>query len=167
MLIIILSVFTFPSYSFFFFSFFFVCLFCPVSESYKLQLNSTFYYANISSNTLLNSTVLNFTLFINNSYYQTPKLVTFQLGSSNQFSSYFGFSNRQAVVSLSFNTSNPDHTVDQLKLSQNIIYLKEAPAGDYQTTISVLVRSREEVGLTPQEDLQISTVAITVTKGII
>ena len=63
-----------------------------------------------------------------------------------------------------FNTSNPDHTVDQLKVSNSIIYVNEAPVGDYQTQLIVTVRNRAETGNLPLEDMENSTIAITVTK---
>ena len=92
--------------------------------------------------------------------------MTFQLGSAHQFASYFSFSNRQGVESLTFSVTNPEHTTDPLKIPMRIIYLKEAAPGDYETRMSVTVTSREEVGLTPREDIQISTVAFTVTEGM-
>ena len=53
---------------------------------------------------------------------------------------------------------------DQLIISRNILYTKQAPPGVYQTILSATVRTREEH---PLGDIQNSTVTVVfkVTKG--
>ena len=123
------------------------------------------YYASTPSEAQIGSSVLMFTLYLNNTYYQTPSSVAIQLNSGNQFTSYFTFSNGQTVDELSFSTSNPDHTVDPLKVSGSIIYTSKAPPGEYRATLIVSVVTREELGLSPRTDVQTSTVIFTVTQG--
>ena len=43
--------------------------------------------------------------------------------------------------------------------------MKEALPGEYQTLISVTVKTREEAGINPREDFQSSTITLTVTEG--
>ena len=136
-----------------------------VSSEYKLQLNSTFYYANFSSDTRLNSTVLNITLYLNNTYYQTPESATFILGNINQFTSHFSFSNGQGVEPLTFTESSLELTDDHLKIPIRIIYLKEATPREYETVMVVIVKAREAAGLIPYQDVQRSAVRFTVTKS--
>ena len=136
-----------------------------VSAGYKLQLNSTVYYANVYSGTKLNSAVLNFSLYLNNTYYQTPESVLFQLEISGQFTSYFSFGNHQSVEMISFSLSNPNHSTDELKVSRSIIYRNEAPPGEYHNMITVILITREEVQLIPQVDIQRASLVFTVSEG--
>ena len=106
--------------------------------------------------------MLNFSLYLNNTYYQTPESVFFHLASSDQFTSYFSFSNNQSVEIVSFNQS---HSIDELQVSRSIIYRKEAPQGEYRSTIIVTVLTREEVGLSPREDTQTAILAFAVIEG--
>ena len=129
-----------------------------VEEGYKLQLNSTIYYATISADVQLNTIILRFTLYLNNTFYQTPASVTLQLGSSNQFTSYFSFANEGSLQTVSFNETDPENAVDPLRVSGSIVYLNNAPAGEYQAIITATV--------TPQGDTEIAMIALTVTQGI-
>ena len=109
--------------------------------------------------------MLIFTVYLNNSYYQTPSSVTLRLDAGDQFTSYFSFPSGETVDELSFSELNPDHTMDPLKISRNIIYSSKAPPGEYRATLIVTVRTREELGLSPREDVQTSTIVFTVTQG--
>ena len=111
--------------------------------------------------------MLDFTLYLNNSYYQTPSSVILQLEAGNQFTSYFSFRSGQRVDGLPFSTSNPAHRVDPLRVLSTIVYTSPAPPGRYQSTLTVTVRTREELGLNPREDVQASTIILTVTEGTI
>ena len=130
-----------------------------------MQLNSTIYYANFPSNVEVNSIILSFTLYLNNTYYQTPESVFLQIGSSNQFTTYFSFSNKQVVDMVTFSLSNPDHTSDELEVSRSIIYRNEAPPGEYRSTVTATVISRDDVGLIPKEDTEMADLAFTVMEG--
>ena len=109
--------------------------------------------------------MLDFTLYLNNSYYQTPSSVILQLEAGNQFTSYFSFRSGQSIDELPFSTSNPAHTVDPLKVLSTIVYTSQAPPGRYQSTLTVTVRAREELGLSQLEDVQTSALLFTVTEG--
>lgn len=135
-----------------------------VELGYTLRQNATTHFANILLDTKIYSSVLHFTIYLNNTYYETPESITFQLEDDERFTSYFNLSSGSAIETMFFNTSNPDHTVDQLKVSNSIIYVNEAPVGDYQTQLIVTVRNRAETGNLPLEDMENSTIAITVTK---
>ena len=130
-----------------------------------MQFNSSMYYGLISSDAPLNTAVLNFILYLNNTYYQTPASVTLQLGGSNQFTLYFSFRNTMKRETILFNVSSS--LEDQLIISRSILYTKQAPPGVYQTILSATVRTREEIGLNPLGDIQNSTVTVVfkVTKG--
>ena len=128
-------------------------------------MNASVYYASTPSDAQLRSSVLNFSLYLNNSYYQTPSSVALQLNARDQFTSYFSFPNGRRVDELSFSTFNPDHIVDLLNVSGSIIYASKAPPGEYRATMIVTVRTREELGLNPQEDVQTSTLVFAVTQG--
>ena len=129
-----------------------------VEVGYKLQLNSTIYYATISSDAQLNTIILTFTLYLNNTFYQTPDSVTLQLRNTNQFTSYFGFSSNRPIETVYFSNSDPDSVVDPLRVSRSVVYVNRAPAGEYQTTISATVN--------PQGDIQSADIALIVTQGI-
>ena len=64
-----------------------------------------------------------------------------------------------------FSLSSPNHSTDELKITSSIIYRKEVPPGEYRSTITVILITREEVGLTPQVDTQRATLAFTVIEG--
>ena len=129
-----------------------------VEEGYKLQLNSTIYYATISADVQLNTIILRFTLYLNNTFYQTPASVTLQLGSSSeQFTSYFSFANEGSLQTVSFNDFDPENAVDPLVVSGSVIYLNRAPAGEYEAIITATVN--------PQGDTESATIALTVTQG--
>ena len=138
---------------------YFVFILLIVEEGYKLQLNSTIYYATISTDVRLNTVILRFTLCLNNSFYQTPNSVTLQLGSSNQFTSYFSLTNNGSLQTISFNDSDPEDTVDPLRVSGSIVYLSKAPVGEYQAIITATVD--------PQSDTETATISLTVTQGIL
>lgn len=129
-----------------------------VEEGYKLQLNSTTYHATISADVQLNTIILRFTLYLNNTFYQTPDSVTLQLGSSNQFTSYFSFANKGSLQIVSFNDSDPENDVDPLRVSGSIVYLNMASAGEYQAIITTTVM--------PQGDTESATISLTVIQGI-
>ena len=61
------------------------------------------------------------------------------------------------MLLVSYNDSDPENAVDQLRVSGNIVYWNMAPAGEYQTTITVSVF--------PQGDTEIAMIALTVTQG--
>ncbi len=128
-----------------------------VEEGYKLQLNSTIYYATIPADVQLNTIVIHFTLYLNNTFYQIPASVTLQLGSSNQFTSYFSFANEGSLQTVSFNDSDPENNVDPLPVSGSIVYLSRAPVGEYQAFITTTVN--------PQGDTESATIILTVTQG--
>ena len=58
---------------------------------------------------------------------------------------------------MTFSDSNPDNVANPLRVSRSIIYVKKAPAGDYQATISATVN--------PQGDIKSANIALTVTQG--
>ena len=131
--------------------------FSIVEEGYKLRLNSTIYYATLSSDAQINTIVLNFTLYLNNTFYQTPSSVTLQLSGSNLFTSYFTFTNNRPLETVTFSDSDKESATNPLKVSKSIVYVNRAQAGEYQAIISATVN--------PQGDIESATVALTVTQG--
>ena len=138
-----------------------------VDYGYTVKQNSTFHFTKILSNTRINSSALHFTVYLNNSVYQTPESITLRLVDNGIFTSYFSLSSRSAIEIIFFNTSSPADTADQLIVTSSVVYTSEAPTGEYQAELIATVRGRAPNGITPLENMDNSTVVINVAQSML
>ena len=146
---------------------FFFFFFFAVDYGYTVKHNASFHFTNILSNTKINSNVLHFTVYLNNSLYQTLESLTLHLKDHDVFTSYFNLSSRSAIEIIFFNTSNPENASDQLIVTRSIVYASEAPIGVYQAELIATVRGRTLNGINPSENMDNATIVIAVTQSML
>ena len=138
-----------------------------VEDGYTVKQNATFHFTNILSSTDINSTVLFFSIYLNNSLYRTLDSLTLQLEDNGVFTSYFNLSSGNAMDTILFNTPNPAQAFDRLNVTSSILYMNEAPVGEYQAVLIATIRGRAENGMLPLENTDNATITITVSQGML
>ena len=124
------------------------------------------YHSNVLTSSGADSNALQFAIYLNNTFFETPESLTLQIEDygDSPFTSYFNLSSGSAMDTFYFNTSNPAHTVDQLKVSSSVVYVKEAPVGEYQAQLMAIVNVRRAArNAVAPENLDNSTITISVT----
>ena len=130
-------------------------------------MNATRYVASITTDdTQSGEPIISFTVFINNTYFQIPRAIIFQVETSTNVS--IAFEDREESDVLIFDASDPNFdpaTVPILKISKPIVYesTQSMQAGEYEGELTVIVVAREDAGILQQLESQTSTLQITVT----
>ena len=128
-------------------------------------LNATHYTALVTTDTRDGEPVITFTVFINNTYFQLPRVVIFQIETNTNAS--FTFENGEESDSLTFDPNFDPATYPVLKISKQIVYggTQPAQAGEYGGELTVIVVNQEGTGVSPQIGVQTAVLQITITTG--
>ena len=138
-------------------------LFPTVASEYRVALNASFYTATIAATTTLGTAVVNFTILMNNTYFQTPQAVISHLvGSSSDKTSFFTLETGKEVDTEIFVDPDSYMATSVIELSKSIIYSEIAAAGVYQFKLEVTVVARQSSGVTPLQETRSSLVNISV-----
>ena len=135
--------------------------FLPVPDDYRVILNATRYTALVTADTRDGEPVVTFTVFINNTYFQLPRAVIFQIGTNTNAS--FTFEDGEESDLLTFDPNFDPATYPVLKISKQIVYggTQPAQAGEYGGELTVIVVNQEGTGVR----LQTAVLQITITTG--
>ena len=128
-------------------------------------MNATHYTALVTTDTRDGEPVITFTVFINNTYFQLPRVVIFQIETNTNAS--FTFENGEESDSLTFDPNFDPATYPVLKISKQIVYggTQPAQAGEYGGELTVIVVNQEGTGVSPQIGVQTAVLQITITTG--
>ena len=143
-----------------------VIFFYAVPEDYRAILNATTYATSVTTDdTQSGEPVVSFTIFINNTYFQIPRAIIFQIETTNASIVFEGGEVSDVMI---FDGSDPNldpATVPILKISKPIVYedTQGVQAGEYEAELTVIVVAREEAGIAQLLESQTSTIQITVT----
>ena len=143
-----------------------VILFLSVPDDYRVILNATRYTALVTTDTRDGEPILTFTVFINNTYFQIPRAVIFQIETNTNAS--FTFEDGEESDLLTFDPNFDQATsYPILKISKQIVYggTQPAQAGEYNGKLTVIVVSQEGAGVSPQIGVQTAVLQITITTG--
>ena len=110
-------------------------------------MNATRYVASITSaDTHSGESVVSFTIFINNIYFQIPQAIVFQIETDTNASFVFEDGDESDLLIIDANDPNFDPvTVPILKISKQIVYVGTQPAqvGEYEGELTVTVVPRQ------------------------
>ena len=126
-------------------------LFLPVPDDYRTILNATRYTALVTADTRDGEPILIFTIFINNTYFQIPRAVIFQIETNTNASFTFEDGEESDLLIVDAHDPNFDqNAVPLIKLTKQIFYRSAVPlqAGEYEGKLTVIVVARE---MAPQE----------------
>ena len=129
-------------------------MFLSVPDDYRTILNATQRYAvlvTVTAGTRDGEPILLFTVFINNTYFQIPRAVIFQIKTNTNASFTFEDGEESDLLIVDANDPNFDpDTVLLIKLRKQIFYRSAVPlqAGGYEGELTVIVVARE---MAPQE----------------
>ena len=143
-----------------------VILFLSVPDDYRVILNATCYTALVTTDTCDGEPILTFTVFINNTYFQIPRAIIFQIETNTNAS--FTFEDGEESDLLIFDPNfDPATSYPILKISKQILYggTQPAQAGEYNGKLTVIVVSQEGTGVSPQIEIQTAVLQITITTG--
>ena len=143
-----------------------VILFLSVPDDYRVILNATRYTALVTTDTCDGEPILTFTVFINNTYFQIPRAIIFQIEANTNAS--FTFEDGEESDLLTFDPNfDPATSYPILKISKQIVYggTQPAQAGEYNGKLTVIVVSQEGTGVSPQIEIQTAVLQITITTG--
>ena len=143
-----------------------VILFLSVPDDYRVILNATRYTALVTTDTRNGEPILTFTVFINNTYFQIPRAIIFQIETNTNAS--FTFEDGEESDLLTFDPNfDPATSYPILKISKQIVYggTQPAQAGEYNDKLTVIVVSQERAGVSPQIGVQTAVLQITITTG--
>ena len=139
--------------------------FLSVPDDYRVILNATRYTVLVTTDTRDGEPVITFTVFINNTYFQLPRVVIFQIETNTNAS--FTFEDGEESDSLTFDPNFDPATYPVLKISKQIVYggTQPAQAGEYGGELTVIVVNQEGTGVSPQIGVQTAVLQITITTG--
>ena len=128
-------------------------MFLSVPDDYRTILNATRYtvLVTVTTDTRDGEPILIFIVFINNTYFQLPRAVIFQIKTNTNASFTFEDGKESDVLVVDANDPNFDlDTVPLIKLTKQIFYRSAVPlqAGEYEGELTVIVVARE---MAPQE----------------
>ena len=130
-------------------------------------MNATRYVASVTSaDTHSGESVISFTVFINNIYFQIPQAIVFQIETDTNASFVFEDGDESDLLIIDANDPNFDPvTVPILKISKQIVYegTQFMQAGEYEGELTVIVVAREGTEVIPVE----WTSEITITTGLL
>ena len=136
-----------------------------VAQDFIVKQNATLHFASVPSSLEVNSDVLQFTIYLNTSIYETSESLTLQLEDDGPFTSFFNLSSGTTSEVFFFNnTSNTARRSEQVSVSSGIVYVNRAPAGEYETLLIATVRSRAQVGVLQTETTDNATITISITE---
>ena len=140
--------------------------FLPVPNDYRTILNATRYTVLVTVAADTHEPILTFTVFINNTYFQIPRAIIFQIETNTNAS--FTFEDGEESDLLTFDPNfDPATSYPILKISKQIVYggTQPAQAGEYNGELTVIVVSQEGTGVSPQIGVQTAVLQITITTG--
>ena len=140
--------------------------FLSVPDDYRVILNATRYTASVTTDTHNGEPILTFTVFINNTYFQIPRAVIFQIETNTNAS--FTFEDGKESDLLTFDPNfDPTTSYPILKISKQIVYggTQPAQAGEYNGKLTVIVVNQEGTGVSPLIGVQTAVLQITITTG--
>lgn len=130
-----------------------------MDSDYRVALSATVYTGSIASNTSLGTPVINFTMYIDNSYFQNPKTVTIHLVHiSPTNTSAFTLENGENTITF---TSNSNPSVPNA-VSRSIFYSAVTTAGEYELSLVVSVTTGVDSGLDQALEVRGSLVQISI-----
>ena len=138
--------------------------FLPVPEDYRAILNATRYAASVTTDDIRSGvSIVSFTIFIDNTYFQIPRVTIFQIETNAN--GLFVFEDGEESDVLIFDASDPNldpATIPILKISKSIVYedTQGVQAGEYEGQLTVTVVPRDNAGINRQLE---SAVQITIT----
>ena len=116
-----------------------------VAADFRVSLNATAYQAAVQSNIDIGTPVLMFTIYINNTYFQTPQSVLIQPSSDN-LDDIFALDNGDDDDVVVFEQTNNFDKI--IAISRSIIYNRIATtAGEYKGSLTITVLVREDSGV--------------------
>ena len=127
--------------------------FLPVPNDYRTILNATRYtvLVTVAADTRDGEPILTFTVFINNTYFQIPRAIIFQIETNTNASFTFEDGEESDLLIVGPNDPNFDpETVPLIKLTKQIFYRSAVPlqVGEYEGELTVIVVARK---MAPQE----------------
>ena len=125
--------------------------FLPVPNDYRTILNATRYTVLVTVAADTHEPILTFTVFINNTYFQIPRAVIFQIETNTNASFTFEDGEESDLLIVDPNDPNFDpETVPLIKLTKQIFYRSAVPlqVGEYEGELTVIVVARK---MAPQE----------------
>ena len=136
--------------------------FLSVPDEYRVILNATRYTALVTTDTRDGEPVVTFTVFINNTYFQLPRAVIFQIETNANAS--FTFEDGEESDVLTFDPNFDPATYPVLKISKQIVYggTQPAQAGEYGGELTVIVVNQ---GVSPQIEVQTAVLQFIITTG--
>ena len=135
--------------------------FLSVPDDYRVILNATRYTALVTTDTRDGEPVVTFTVFINNTYFQLPRAVIFQIETNTNAS--FTFEDGEESDLLIVDPNFDPATYPVLKILKQIVYggAQPAQAGEYGGELTVIVVNQEGT----EVRLQTAVLQFTITTG--
>lgn len=124
-------------------------------------MNATAFIETFQASDPLKSPVVNFVIYIDNTYFQTPQALLIYLIKGGSFPSFLLLDNEEESDVVVF--SADDELPPQIQYTRSVIYVNPAEAGEYDFDLVVSVLVREELsGLVDLRETRISTIHVTV-----
>ncbi len=136
-------------------------LFSSVGDDYRVAVNATTFIETFQATSTLGTAVVNFIIYIDNTYFQTPQAILVYLVKNGSFPSFLRLDNEEESDVVVF--SSTDDLPSRIQYTRSLIYMEPASAGEYRYDLVVSVLAREE--LSPSLDsreTRISSLYITV-----
>lgn len=126
-----------------------------------MAVNATAFIETFQASDPLKSPVVNFVIYIDNTYFQTPQALLIYLIKGGSFPSFLLLDNEEESDVVVF--SADDELPPQIQYTRSVIYANPAEAGEYDFDLVVSVLVREELsGLVDLRETRISTIHVTV-----
>ena len=91
--------------------------------------------------------------------------LTLQLEDDGIFTSYFNLSSGSSVDIITFSNTNTVSTADHVNVTSSVLYINEAPVGEYQAQLIATLKITAENGLSETMHMDNSTITISVTES--